>query len=124
MIFLTALYFLTVNSCVTTSPIVGNSFVYNGISSYSGFYQAVNTACGGIVGWAVAIMFFAVIFIIVTMYSNIGPGLVAAGGVMTILTVLLQSVGIVGSGMPFLFGGLMVLGIIITVLQGVLDPFR
>lgn len=115
------IYWLAV-SCTTTSPII-NGQAYN-ITSFSGFYQYVNNACGGAVGWGLAIMIFVIIFIVTSMYASVGPGLISGGGVMAIVAVLLQQIGIVGSGMPLLFGGIFVLGIIVTILQGVLDPFR
>ena len=113
---------LLFTTCNTQAPILNASF-YN-VSSASGLYSLENTACGGLVGWTVSAIFFVVIFIIATYYSEIGPGLLVGGGVSVILSVLLQYVGINNSGMPILFGGLALLGLIITVLKGILQPYN
>lgn len=110
-------------TCSGQSPLITNS-IY-GVSSFSGLYDYINNVCGGLVGWAVAIMFFFVIFFLADAYStDVGVAAATGGGVMAILTLLTQLMGFTGSGMPLLFGGVFVLGIVLMVLEGVLDPFR
>lgn len=107
----------------TTSPILNGSY-YN-LSGFQGLYQLVNQSCGGLVGWAVAFIFFIVIFAAALFYSGeLEVGLIAGGGVLAMLALLLQAIGIVSSAMPITFGGISLIGVAIAVLKGLLSPYR
>ena|ERR1700676_2377909 len=114
--------FMFISTCIGQTALLNSSY-YN-VSLASGLYVLENNTCNGLVGWSIGIIFFVVIWLVATYYSDIGPGLLASGGVMTMLSLILQTIGINTSGMPILFGGAALLGLIITVLKGVLAPYN
>jgi hypothetical protein len=115
---------LSGSACSGTSQPILNGSYFN-LTSYQGLYQLVNNSCGGLVGWGVAFIFFIVIFSAALFYSGeLEVALIAGGGVLTILTLFLQLIGIVSSAMPITFGGIALIGIAIAVLRGLLSPFR